>query len=185
MGIETGIAAVGLGMSAASAGISFFGSKKQSDAQQQQLLIQQQQEALRKQQMKLDATRRQREIIRQGIRERAYALAATTNQGAGGAGGSALPGAYGQVSGQQNVNALGVAQNLQIGKKMFGTNQQMLSAYRDAAVGQSWSQMGSALGSLGGQITNNAGAIARVGTYAFGSDHPIPIASSTSWFKNV
>src|SRR5262245_14983635 len=67
---------------------------------------QKQAEAFRKQAMDLDATRRRREMIRNMIASNATAETVATAQGA--QFGSALPGAYGGISGRTGVNELGV-----------------------------------------------------------------------------
>jgi len=72
--------------------------------------------------MNLDAQRKQLEVVRQAQRARSLALATATAQGANKGGTSALGGAYGQVAGQTNTNLQGIAQNLQIGKNIFGLN---------------------------------------------------------------
>jgi hypothetical protein len=82
-----------------------------------------QMEAERQKAMELDAKRQQREIIRNQQRARSIALASATAQGA--RFGSGLQGGYGQISGQSNVNALGIQQNLDIGRNMFNLNSQL------------------------------------------------------------
>lgn len=82
---------------------------------------QQQIEAQKAQAMEMDARRQQLEVIRNQQRGRAMALATATAQGA--KSGSGLQGGYGQVSGQSGVNLLGIQQNLQIGRDIFGLNQ--------------------------------------------------------------
>lgn len=110
--------------------------------------------------MNLDARRRQRQIFREAQVARATALANATSQGAEGS--SGLAGAYGQVSGEESTASTGVEQNRQIGSQIFAANRQYAGAQSNAA-------FGGALTSVGGQILQNRGAIARVGQYAFGS----------------
>lgn len=99
---------------------------QQSDAQavQQRIEIeaQQRQEALRKQVMELDAARSGREILRTQQRARSLALSTSVGSGAGRSN-SALSGAYGQIAGQTGVNALGLSQQLDIGRQNFGINE--------------------------------------------------------------
>lgn len=74
--------------------------------------------------MEIDARRQQLEVIRNHQRSRAVALATGIAQGGQGAlGSSAIQGAYGQASGQTGVNLLGIQQNLQIGRDIYGLNQ--------------------------------------------------------------
>lgn len=86
---------------------------------QQEMAIQQQ----RRQAMELDASRKQKEVIRNQQRARSLALTTATAQGA--SRGSGLQGGYGQISGQSGVNALGIQQNLQIGRNIFDYNYQI------------------------------------------------------------
>lgn len=74
--------------------------------------------------MELDARRQQMEIIRNQQRGRALSLATGVAQGGGGfvGGSSARGGAYGQISGQTGVNLLGVQQQLEVGRNIFGLN---------------------------------------------------------------
>lgn len=128
-------------------------------ATQQASKAQERAERARESAMNLDARRRQRQILREAQVARATALSNATSQGA--QGGSGLQGAYGQVSGEANTASVGVEQNRQLGSEIFAANRQYASAQSTAA-------FGGALQSVGGQILQNRGAIARVGQYAFG-----------------
>lgn len=89
-------------------------------------------EGQRQQAMEIDARRRGLEVIRNQQRARAVALTNATAQGA--SRGSGLQGGYGQISGQSNVNAMGIQQNLLIGQNIFGLNNQITDqrlAYSD------------------------------------------------------
>lgn len=109
--------------------------------------------------MNLDARRKQRQIIREMQVARATALANATSQGA--AQGSALPGAYGQASGEGQTALAGVEQNRQLGSEIFAANRQYAKAQSSAAFGNT-------LQTVGGTILQNRGEIQRVGQYAFG-----------------
>ncbi len=113
-------------------------------------------EALREQQMKLDATRQRRQIIREGIVARANAVSNATNQGA--QGGSGLQGGIAQITSRANQGLVGVAQNEAIGSAMFDAN-------ADIASGQTLSSIGSGLSSLGGAFVDNQQTIGKLGTY--------------------
>ena len=158
------IAAVGLGIAAYGTVKTQKALKEQNAAQQAAIDAQQQSEALRQKQMNLDAMRRQREIVRAGIQARSLALATATTQGA--QGGSGVQGGFAQIAGRTNWNALGVAQNQEIGNAMFASNQNLLTAYRSSANAQTDVSTYQGLTSLGGAIMTNAGAIGRVGNYA-------------------
>jgi hypothetical protein len=125
--------------------------------------------------------RRKRETIRQSVAARSMALATVTAQGA--TGGSALGGAYGQISGRTGTNQLGINQNAEIGRNMFGLNNQMLGAYRESAAAGTQIAMGAGLSSLGGSLMSNSGAIGRVGTQVgtWLTPRPTPISSATSF----
>lgn len=75
--------------------------------------------------MELDARRQQLEVIRNQQRGRALSLTTGVAQGGSGfvGGSSARGGAQGQISGQTGVNLLGIQQNLQIGRDIFGLNE--------------------------------------------------------------
>lgn len=166
--ISTLIAAAGLALTAGGMYAQYQGAKKGNEAQDDALRQQQDIERQRQKQMELEATRRKREMIRQQLTARSQALATATAQGAAGSGGSAVPGAYGSISGRTNVNTLGVNQNLEIGQNIFGLNEGILGSYRAAAAAGSTSAFGAGLSSLGGGIMSNAGTLGRIGTYAFG-----------------
>lgn len=85
--------------------------------------LEQQTEEQRFAAMELDARRQTLEAIRQGQRARALGLTAATAQGAGY--GSGLQGGYGQIQGQTGQNLLGIGQNLEIGRNIFGINSQI------------------------------------------------------------
>lgn len=80
-------------------------------------------ERQRLQAMEIDARRSQTEIIRNQQRARALAVTTATAQGA--SRGSGLQGGYGQISGQTTYNALGVQQQLDLGRNMFNLNSQL------------------------------------------------------------
>lgn len=88
-----------------------------------------------RQAMELGARRQSLEIIRNQQRGRSLALTTNVAQGGSGAvgGSSALGGAYGQISGQSNVNLLGVNQNLGIGRDIFAANTNISNSRVDMA----------------------------------------------------
>lgn len=155
------VAAVGAGVSVAGQMQQKSAAKKMAAAEQDRILQEQAIEAQRQKQMELEAKRRQLEILRQGQRARSLALATTTNQGA--QFGSGLEGAYGQASGQEGSQLLAGTQNLEIGRGIFGLNQNVTADRIRYSQGQSNYQSGAALSSLGGTIISSAGAISRIG----------------------
>ncbi len=113
-------------------------------------------EALREQQMKLDATRQRRQIIREAIVARGQAVSNASNQGA--LGGSGIQGGIAQITNRANQAIVGVNQNEKIGSQIFDAN-------ADIASGQTISSIGSGLSSLGGAFVDNQQTIGKLGTY--------------------
>lgn len=100
-------------------------------------------EKLRKRQMNLEAMRKKRELIREGVMARAQALSGATAAGA--AEGSGLAGGIAQVTGQVNRNVLATTQDQQTGNRMFKANQQYAQGGMINAVGSGISSIGQAL----------------------------------------
>lgn len=164
--IPLALLGLSLGMSAAGAGLSFFGARKQAEASKETSRLELQAEAKRQQAMELDSRRKQMEILRTQQRARSVALTTATSQGA--AGGSALAGAYGQVSGGTGVNLLGVTENLQIGRDLFGINSQISQQKMRLADAGVYSSAGAGLSSLGKDLLGSLDSANRVGREAFG-----------------
>jgi hypothetical protein len=153
--ISAMVGVIGLGISAASAFMSYSAQQKQAEMQAKALQLQQQAEKSRQQQMNLEAMRKKREIVRNAIAARSEALAVGTAQGSAGDGSSALPGAYGGISGQSTGQLQAVNQNQQIGNNIFSLHRQMYGAYQQAASAGSDAAMWSGIGSLGGMLMKN------------------------------
>lgn len=164
MGIEAIIAGIGVAVSAVGTIGSMSAAREQSAAARRA-------EQLRERAMDLDAKRRRQEVIRQQEIARANALSVGTSQSM--AEGSALEGAYGSISGATGRNALGITQQQEIGAGIFAAN-------RDAAAASGAAAMWGGLGSLGGMMVKNAGAIDRLGGY-FGSQFSTPNFGSPSY----
>ncbi len=150
--ISTIIAGVGLAIGAAGTVASVAGANAAADASKRA-------EALREKQMNLESARQRRAVIRNMLKARATSLVNATIQGA--AGGSALPGAYGQINQQAGENTLGINQGQEIGAGVFSAN-------RDSAGASSLVAFGGGLSSLGGSLIDNSATIGRVATYASG-----------------
>lgn len=130
--LSAAMSVIGLGMKAFGIGGAASAAKKSQAVAQQQAAVAQlqaqssgqiaqlekQQNAQREQQMILTAGRQQMQTIRNTQLARSMALNSSTAQGA--QFGSGLQGGYGQISGDSNTSLLGVNQNLEIGKNMFG-----------------------------------------------------------------
>jgi len=159
--------------------------------QQQQLQIetqksviaqQAQADELRNQASILDATRKRRDVIRQGIVANATSLTNATNQGAAGPGSTALAQSANDISGQSGVNLTGINQNLELGQKLFAINKNISSIYLNAQdQNASYVAQGKALQdsvldtqkqiySLGGEISQNySNAATSAGNAAIGA----------------
>ena len=161
--LTTIIAAAGLAVAGFGAYEQYQGQKRASDSSQQVVDAQQAIEKQRLKQARLDAERKKRELVRQQIAARQFALSTTTNQGANY--GSGLAGAYGGISGRTNVNELGVNQNLEIGTNIAGYNSDIFNAYRSSAAAGATTALGGGLETIGGAILRNAGQLAQIGTY--------------------
>lgn len=118
--------------------VSAIGSMKQAKASAKA-------EKLRQRQMNLEAMRKKREIVREGVRARAEALSNATAQG--GAEGTGLQGGIAQITAQTNRNILANEQDRIIGNKVFKANRQYARAGGLVALGQGISSLGSAFGS--------------------------------------
>jgi hypothetical protein len=149
------LGAIGLGISAFGA-ITTYQAQKEAAAQQEKAYqLQKEAEEQRQRQMNLEAMRKKREIIRNSLAARSDALATTTAQGANGSGSSALPGAYGGISGQSGGQLLAVKQNQEIGNEIFDIHGQMFDAYAAGARAQGQAAFGQGLSTLGGVLMKN------------------------------
>lgn len=123
--ISASLMAVGLGMQIFG-GVSSASTQKQIAASSGRVAgLEQQADAQRKQQMELDANRKQLEVFRNSQRARALALNNATSSGS--QFGSGLQGGYGQIAGASGTNLLGIGQNLEIGENLFGINSKISS----------------------------------------------------------
>lgn len=167
--LTLGIAAVGLGLqafggfSAASKAKEAYGIQSKISGLEGQV-NQQRQTA-----MELSARRQSMEIFRNNQRARAMAINNATNQGASYGNSSGLPGGLAQVDSQSTFNLQGVNQNLEIGRNIFGLDDQI--SRQKLALSSVQSQMSNyqAIGQLGGSITKSAGTLGSAGQYGYSS----------------
>lgn len=150
----------GLVLGLVGTGIQVAAAKKQQEAQKQALNAAQQAELIRQQAMEADATRRRREVVRQGIIQRAQAQSATTSAGA--ESGSALGGAYGQVGNVVGTSIGGIEVNRSAGEALFSANRDMLEARKSEADAGFMSGLGQGISSLGGAFGRTLGAQSRM-----------------------
>lgn len=115
--------------------MSAVGSMKQAKASAKA-------EKLRSRMMQLEAMRKRRELIREGVVANATAKSNATAQGAGE--GSALQGGIAQITNQQNRNVLASRQDEELGKGVFKANAAYAKAGGLISIGQGLSQLSSA-----------------------------------------
>lgn len=115
-----------------SVGVNQEQQQLQISTQKTAIQLQQQEDDIRRQAATLDATRRQREIVRSGMIAHSGALVAATAQGASASGSSAIGGAEGGISGRSNVNSAGITGQLMLGSSIFDLNKQISSTYLNA-----------------------------------------------------
>jgi len=176
------IAFMGVGLAT-----SIFGGMGQSDVAKQQAQVAKQQAALsadeaqqemgintqKQQAMELDANRRLMENFRNVQKTKAMNLAAATNQGAQFSSGFA--GGQAGAQDQGNVNALGINQNLQIGRAIGVFNNNISQdRIKNAALGgqmadlQGQSAKYKAISNIGSTIMGSAGTFGNVAGAAGG-----------------
>jgi hypothetical protein len=127
--------------------IQAYGASKKSKALKEASAASKQQEALRRQQMEMDAARKQRNIIRQSYLAQSESLVRGTGQTGSSAlgGSSALPGSYGQIRSDERENFSYVAAQLGIGRSMFDARAKEAEANRKAAEGGAMSGLGASI----------------------------------------
>lgn len=106
--------------------------KLQIDTQKAVIQDQAKADEIRMQAATLDATRRRRQSIREGIVAQATGLTRATNQGASQPGSSAVSQSRGSISAQTGQNVLGITQNLDVSKRLFGINKDITAQYLGA-----------------------------------------------------
>ena len=126
-----------MGLSVIGGVVSAIGSMKQAKASAKA-------EKLRERMMSLEAIRKRREIVREGVVARAQATSNAVAQGAGE--GSGLQGGIAQITGRQNRNIVASTQDEELGHGVFKANRQYAKAGGMIALGQGISSLGSAFG---------------------------------------
>ncbi len=180
--ISTAIAVGSLAVAGAGVYTQYQGADDAADAQAGITAQEQELEKQRKKQLMLDSQRARLETIRRAQMTRSMSLATATSQGASQVGSSALPGAYGQTSGQMYSNLLGINQNQQIGLNMFDINSQMAMYKMQMAQAQSQMYLGSGMTSLGVAGMNSAGTLGNL--FASSPAPTATTASYTPWYAS-
>ncbi len=171
--LTLGIAGIGLGVQA----FGFFGArgaqKQAAQAAQNVAALEQQVNGQRRNAMELSAKRQQLEIFRNMQRARAQGTQAAVSQGA--QFGTGLQGGLAQVAGSSYWNALGVTQNLEIGRNIFNLNDQISAQKALMAKSQSEAAEYQGYSALGGAITGNAKTLSGFAGYAMAPSGPITL----------
>lgn len=151
---------------------------------QQEYQLQLKAEKERQQQMELQAHRQQLEIVRNQQRVQSLSVARGVNQNA--QFGSGLPGALGQIAGQGGTQELGLSQNLQIGRSLFGINSQISMLRGQQAALGSYYAFGMGLNSLGKDLYQASPSIYKLyQDYYAPSPTNSPTPSGTSSFDET
>lgn len=155
MAAATALAVAGIGLSVA----SFIGGSGAAEEQariQKQIFAEQQKiEEQKRLGMELDASRRTIQTVRSAQQARSIALTNATAQGAGRS--SGLSGGNAQISGQANSGLLAINQNLDIGRHISQSNQNISGLNMNLADAKADADFWSGLGSLGGKVSSAAG----------------------------
>lgn len=166
--LTLGISAVGLGLqafggfSAASKAKEAYGIQSQISGLEGQVNDQ------RRTAMELSARRQSMEIFRNNQRARSLALNNATQQGASYGNSSGLPGGTAQVDAQSTFNLQGVNQNLDIGRNIFGLDDQISKQKLALSGVQSQMMTDQSVSQLGGSISKSAGTLGSIGQYGYG-----------------
>lgn len=152
-----GLGAIGTALGVAGTAASIGGTVASTLQAQEAAEAQRRAEALRERQMRLNATRERREIIRQAMINRAFGLNAQASSGAEVAGSSAYGGLLGGNTTAAQNSLLASRQNEEIGAGIFQANADASSAEANSRT------FGSAAG-LGNILANNNLQLARIST---------------------
>lgn len=162
-----------LGITAVSMGMQLFGGMGAAENAREAHRLQGEVAGLegkvndqRRSQMELSARRQQMEIFRNNQRARAMGTNAAVNQGA--QFGSGLQGGLAQVQNQSMWNSLGISQNLEIGRNIFGINDEISRKKAQISNVQGEMATNQGIASFGGQLMNSAEPISRISRYGFG-----------------
>lgn len=161
--LTLGLGAIGLGMQLFGGISSSEEAQKQAALSQQKFGLETQVNAQRKQAMELSANRQQMENYRNIQRARAQGTNAAVTQNA--QLGSGLAGGNAQASDQGYFNSLGISQNLQIGRNIFGLNDQISGVNSQISSSQSSQATDQGIASLGGALVKGSGTISNIAGY--------------------
>lgn len=170
---------VGLGMSLFGGASSASDAKQAANIQSNIAGLEGGLENQRHTAMELSASRQSLETIRSNQRVRAMAQNNAVQQGA--QFGSGIQGGLAQIEDQGLFNLAGINQNLEIGEKMFGINQQITGQKQQLAQVQGKMATDQGIASLGGALTKIGPTVGNIssgfgnlnlGGYAMGGGSP-------------
>lgn len=136
------------------------GGIAQNNAQQDATAASKRAEDIRRQQMELENTRRQREILRKSQAARAQAIATASTRGA--LQSDVVPGAIGQIETNTGQALVAQAENTALSRGIFDANAEYIQAKSDAATY-------SAVSDFGKTLFNNSQKIGALGDTLFNS----------------
>lgn len=148
--ISAGLGVVGLGMQLYGSLSGSSDARRASEINQQIAGDEGQINEQKRKAMELSGRRQQLEVMRNNQRLRAQATNAATNQGA--QFGSGLAGGLAQIQDQSFFNLQGINQNLEVGRNIFGINQDISQKKQQLASIQGDMMTDQAIGSLGGAL---------------------------------
>lgn len=161
--LTLGLGAIGLGMQLFGGMGAAGEAKKQAQISQQNFALESQVNDQRRNAMEISAGRQQLENYRNSQRMRAAGVNAVTTQGA--QFGSGLQGGLAQNTSQSLFNSQGINQNLEIGRNIFGLNDQISSNKSKISQSQSNQATDQAWSSFGGAVSKNAGTLSNLYSY--------------------
>lgn len=166
--LTLGIGIIGLGMSLAGKFKASADAQKMNTLEHEQAQLEMQINGQKKQQMELNGRRQMLEVARNTQRLRAQSVQAGVNQGA--QYGSGLQGGQAQIAAQGNFNMLGIGQNLEIGRNIFGLNDSISGVKMQMSDVKTSLANDQAITSLGGAILTSSGKIGDLASNVFGTD---------------
>lgn len=166
--LTLGISAVGLGIQAFGGYSAARKAKEAYGIQSQITGLESQVNQQRQTAMELSARRQSMEIFRNNQRARSLALNNATNQGASYGNSSGLPGGLAQVQDQSTVNLSGVNQNLEIGRNIFGLDDQISKQKLALSGVQSQMMTDQSISQLGGSIAGSAKTLGSIAQFGYG-----------------
>lgn len=171
-----GIDDIILGAAVTGAATSLFGAMGKNKAQKQLRSDELEAEQVRRTQMEYDASRQQRQLIRNSQVARSIGISNEVNSGS--QFGSAMGGMTGQQQGQSGVQSNNVYQNLQLGEKSFDINRKIAYDKSDVSKQQDIVGLGQTISGLGQPLSRLSGGIQNGSPQGASSGGPDPWAAT-------